>query len=35
MPLKVKIFIWLVGKNCILTKDNLMKKGTSVVQMKR
>jgi hypothetical protein len=27
MPLKVKVFMWLVLKNCILTKDNLMRRG--------
>jgi zinc-binding in reverse transcriptase len=27
IPLKIKIFLWLVQKNKILTKDNLRKKG--------
>jgi hypothetical protein len=27
MSLKVKVFMWLVSKNCILTKDNLMRRG--------
>jgi zinc-binding in reverse transcriptase len=26
IPLKIKIFIWLVQKNKVLTKDNLLKK---------
>jgi hypothetical protein len=27
IPLKVKIFLWLMLKNSILTKDNLLKRG--------
>ncbi len=27
IPLKIKIFLWLVLKNRILTKDNLFKRG--------
>jgi hypothetical protein len=26
IPLKIKVFMWLLSKNAILTKDNLMKK---------
>jgi zinc-binding in reverse transcriptase len=29
MPLKVKIFLWLVKRNRVLTKLNLAKKGWS------
>lgn len=27
VPLKIKIFLWLVLKNIILTKDNLLRRG--------
>jgi hypothetical protein len=27
MPSKVKVFTWLVSKNCILTKGNMLKRG--------
>lgn len=26
MPLKIKVFLWLMFKNCTLTKDNLVKR---------
>lgn len=27
IPLKIKVFLWLIFKNSILTKDNLTKRG--------
>jgi hypothetical protein len=26
MPLKIKVFMWLINQNAILTKDNLMRR---------
>jgi hypothetical protein len=26
MPLKTKVFMWLINQNAILTKDNLMRR---------
>jgi hypothetical protein len=33
LPLRIKVFCWLVIKNRILTKDNLKKKGWKKVEM--
>jgi zinc-binding in reverse transcriptase len=33
IPLRIIIFLWLVQQNKILTKDNLLKKGTTTIPL--